>query len=147
MITQATYKHNNDTSGLKRYFEIIRLLSNLWEVTILRDAFNVSLGIIIVGHTPLVFEFMNTLVSIIHKIENETRYAPVNALDTQIHLSEQKANIKAKACKLYLALFEQLVEEKKQKMDRQFWEENRRKRKEYIRESNLRTKKTFKYPK
>lgn len=132
----------SEATGIKRMYDIIRLLSNLCEVTVVRNDYNSYEGITIIGRVSLVSLFNDLLNSIINKILKSTSAAPRNPKN-KIHLAEFKAVLRSKAVMKYEALFRELIKTKTRDEDYWYWIKDRELRDDYITSSPLKAFKKF----
>lgn len=96
------------TKSITRYEEIIRGLSKLINVTVLRNPYNLHDGIYVVGREHLVYDFRSYLLAIIEKVEGRTRMVTHNKFNRNVHLSEIRADFRIKCCGLYIRTFKEI---------------------------------------
>jgi hypothetical protein len=134
-----------ESCGITKYHDMIRILGELLEVTVLRNQYNAYEGIAPVGRAMQVFIFNQILHSIIKKINKQTRNAPRHPKST-LHLNEYRANLKAKAIRLYIQMFKELRQFRDKRRGPKeiwFWRQEYEMRKAYIKSSPLRVLKRF----
>jgi DUF438 domain-containing protein len=131
-----------DSFGVKRYYDVVRELSKLYEVIVLRNPHSIYDGITVVGIEPLVTYFALLLNTIINTVEKETKNAPKHPRST-LHLREYRANLKSKYVSAYIRAFRELRANKELTLDYMYWQEVKMLIREYIKESPLKAKKAF----
>lgn len=129
--------------GVIRYEPLVRIMSCILEVTVVRNSFNIEEGITIVGRAALVSLFIQLLESIKHKIDKTASTTPEKP-QNDIHRSEHIANIKAKAIMAYVKGFEVIRRSKWQHLSMAYWIVDQDLRHAYISTSPLKTLKKYK---
>lgn len=94
-----------NTQSISRYYEIIRMLSPVYRVIVVRDPHNVAMGLYVAGYHSLVVKFISTLKDIINKVEKVTSRVKKNAYNKKLHLSEARANFRMKCINIYINNF------------------------------------------
>lgn len=89
------------TQSISRYDGIIRKLSYIMDVVALKNEFDYSEGIYVVGYESFVVEYIKILKNIIIKVEKQTSKVKKNAYNKKLHLAEAKSNFKSKCISIY----------------------------------------------
>jgi hypothetical protein len=131
-----------ESFGVKRYYDVIREMSKLYEVIVLRNPHSIYDGITVVGSGMLVDDFIKILHTIINTIEKETTTAPRHPKST-LHLREYRANLKSKYVAAYIRAFKELNAIKELRIDYMYWQGVKKVIRDYIKQSPLKTKKAF----
>lgn len=133
-----------ETTGIKRYDDIIRLLGGILGVTCLRNSYNAYEGIVVVGREPLVSAFDKIFKRIVEIIYTETSNAPAHP-KMKGHLSEYRASLRTKAVALFIRQFKELKAHRDGLVDNWFQIQEKIKRDEYIKNSPLKAKKAYRH--
>jgi hypothetical protein len=134
----------SEATGIKRYYDLIRIMGRVLEVTCTRNDYNSYEGINIIGRNAQVCLFEFLLLSIIKKINKETSNAPRHAR-MNIHLNEHRANLRTKAVGKYIELFQWAEALKREVYDPWPLVQEKDLRLAYIKSSPLKSQKAFRH--
>jgi hypothetical protein len=110
------------------------------DVLVVRNPHNRHEGLYVIGQEAQVSRYIALLIYIVDKIELLTSEYKRNHYNRHLHFSEAKSLFKAKCINIYIKALDGLLEE--MCFDDEYTE-RARDRKDYLRNSNLKTKKPF----
>jgi hypothetical protein len=137
-IVVETLKICKLSHRVTKYYPIIRQLSRLYHVKVLRNPHNTNIGIFIVGRGMLVFEFKMHLTNIMQKVETYTSRVKKNRNNRKYRLAKSRKIFRLECINLYMATLSGL-KRPKENMD------HLEAINELIQQSNLKTFKAFKW--